>query len=606
MVTHIHAGRPPSWHLFERIALVLLIAISLRVATALYSGLYMYGALRAINQSPMPDTVSYATSFADVQGFQLLLALLALVWWRAESWIAGTRPDRSAGSGDYAISTIQLARLKWMVAWARGLLWATVIGSLINLLNQGRIYGAASRNMIGPSVSIVVGVAGMVALRSLRQRISAALAGESVGFDDEGFYVDANGIARLLPLQVPIDLDSEVMSDPLIRIHKDLISRRRAVAVPALILGAIVLTGTLVGAEALGHGARGARSPLYSPGMSKSAQAVNVNASIVTLSCPTVKFCLAFDSAGFSSSFASGRWTQVRVSQVSSVTSVSCVSNQFCVAVAGVSVRELHDGSWSSPQSILSPSLHDVLASVSCTSRQFCIAVSEHGSSFQYSTGRWSGAKPPKPRIGLSQVSCASPAFCMAINRAGYAYLRAGNHWRQGTPVSPSWPASLTSISCPDSGYCVAVDHAGFAYAFSAGKWLAPMLVSPLSRGGLASVSCPSAGTCVAVDNSGYAYSLRSGIWSSGILVSEAPPGPGSPFNYTITGPNGMSVCSSPAMVQGRQVLSSMPCHTNTPLTEVDCPTLGTCIAGDQAGRVAMLSNGHWTTPVQLGQQFPR
>jgi hypothetical protein len=77
------------------------------------------------------------------------------------------------------------------------------------------------------------------------------------------------------------------------------------------------------------------------------------------------------------------------------------------------------DGSsWSDPVNIDGP---NHLSSVSCPSVSFCVAVDEAGNAIAYDGNSWSDPVGIDTEVvdGLNSVSCSSASFCVAVGDDG-------------------------------------------------------------------------------------------------------------------------------------------------------------------------------------------
>jgi hypothetical protein len=277
------------------------------------------------------------------------------------------------------------------------------------------------------------------------------------------------------------------------------------------------------------------------------------------ISCPSARFCVAvgltnsavpagglYPSAGDTpllEEFDGVRWSLMKSPIASGqLTSVSCVSIRFCVAV-GSSTGErstnlvLMDltGIWSMAQvsNLASfPENADSLAAVSCVSSTFCLAVGadrndeveagqdNQSSIEEQSIQQWQGASWSEEagattmwHGGLQAVSCNRGPICVAD---GY-----GDMW-PGPPTTPveadngartevldgsSWssePGYVPSdISCVSGVWCVG--SAGYqpfygVFTYTFGKWTTHALPAPISGPPrVLGVSCLSRHACTAV-----------------------------------------------------------------------------------------------------------
>jgi hypothetical protein len=156
------------------------------------------------------------------------------------------------------------------------------------------------------------------------------------------------------------------------------------------------------------------------------------------------------------------------------LSSVSCVSESFCVAVGGQESAVYNGGSWSAPTEV---SAEANLKAVSCPSSSFCVAVAEHHTeawseayAFTYDDGVWSAptAIPRAPDRGgfdVGSISCSSSSFCAAgalFEGAGAIYE--GGSWAPWTELVSN---TSTLVSCPSASFCAAVDAAGQAFTYA-------------------------------------------------------------------------------------------------------------------------------------------
>jgi hypothetical protein len=232
-----------------------------------------------------------------------------------------------------------------------------------------------------------------------------------------------------------------------------------------------------------------------------------------------------------------------------SLDDVSCISNDFCMAV-GVTVNgsqraglaeEYVNNNW-----VLSP-LPTVpesysLAGVSCTAANACTAVggttpaggTATAMAFRWNGTTWSRQTVP-PVIGSSfaqlvDVSCvAGFDWCMAVGSTTHGALAMrwnGTAWAQTTIPGTGSGDQLYSVSCTQRGACTAVGRTSNQRSLierwsGAGVWTAQTPASDLDI--LKGVSCVSANFCVGV---GYRYGFpldpQIDIWNGGTWSSSA------------------------------------------------------------------------------------
>jgi len=192
--------------------------------------------------------------------------------------------------------------------------------------------------------------------------------------------------------------------------------------------------------------------------------------------------------------FANGTWSDpVNIDPGHALTSVSCPTTMFCLAVDNHGDAFTFTGSvtdWL--QSVLDPN-QDTIASVSCPSPAFCAAVDQSGDVYTYDGASWNPAGDIDSGNGFVQVSCFSRAFCAAIDGQGHAAVLTGGNWS----VS-GMPQTAASISCPAMGYCIAVDTRGEALVYRQGVWSTVSKID--GNKAFTAISCVKVNTCMAAD----------------------------------------------------------------------------------------------------------
>jgi hypothetical protein len=232
---------------------------------------------------------------------------------------------------------------------------------------------------------------------------------------------------------------------------------------------------------------------------------------------------------------AGGPWTAPPNSGSGFLTSVSCTSSTFCLAMGSPPGAEQWDGTkWSelSAPDPFDPRTDIGLQSVSCVSPTFCLAVGNGTTpAASWNGTSWTTLTPARPAgsasIALAGVSCASTTLCVV---AGYylatprAFPRMltevwnGTSWQIGSPnlrVNTDNPLHI-SVSCASATACMAT-WGSFGEALSrwwnGSKWTAPAFVGPKPRSQVTSiygVSCTSKTACTAVGS--FNYSSGSGL----------------------------------------------------------------------------------------------
>ena len=155
---------------------------------------------------------------------------------------------------------------------------------------------------------------------------------------------------------------------------------------------------------------------------------------------------------------------------------------------------ERHDGAWSGLRSLQ----HTGLTSVSCSSPSFCVAVGVNGTAFVFRGSTWSTPKSIDAKSageidgygtsGLNTVSCPTATFCMAGDVLGRVSAFNGTRW---TPTAAcrvaflskadrrSGTAGISSVSCSGPDFCAAVTVQGRALTYDGTTWSGPTALEP-------------------------------------------------------------------------------------------------------------------------------
>ncbi len=275
---------------------------------------------------------------------------------------------------------------------------------------------------------------------------------------------------------------------------------------------------------------------------------VNGNGGGVTsVSCTSTTFCAAVDSDGYALTYNGTVWDTPGLldgsgtsgnSQVA-INSVSCAAgatDTICWAVDANGNGFEYDantGKWSAAVKIV-PAPNSTngwtevpsLTSVSCPTVTFCVAVDNGVDGVTYSGNAytWNGTSWSTPdTIGgangqgeaLEAVSCTSSTFCMTVENGGLSASYNGTSWSPAQLILPS-NEPFNAISCASTTLCAATPNAanastylGAVVMYENGTWAAPQTVDkPLSQGGtdLHGVSCVTTTFCVAGDGNGDAF----------------------------------------------------------------------------------------------------
>ena len=155
---------------------------------------------------------------------------------------------------------------------------------------------------------------------------------------------------------------------------------------------------------------------------SADADSEGVSPESFAISCTSPRFCLALEAPDSKLIIFDGSsWVPAPSSPRMSVTSISCVSRVFCLAIGSgllsVEVSAIFNGvRWSAPAAIPADSGP---VSVSCVNRDFCVAVGgfETGAAWVFNGSRWTATPTfgDSPNIEVDSVSCGGLKFCVAV-----------------------------------------------------------------------------------------------------------------------------------------------------------------------------------------------
>jgi|GEM_PF-1336478 len=311
-----------------------------------------------------------------------------------------------------------------------------------------------------------------------------------------------------------------------------------------------------------------------------------------------------------------------------SLTAVSCVSADWCMAVggdaAGVPIAELWNGrSWGYA---VVPARGQVLNSVACVSASACLAVGDSGVADRWDGSAWELTRTPD-RAALNSVSCASRTMCVAVGSVTYkrkttksteptgSIVWNGKSWAAAPVQRPGYvtSATLNAVSCAGPKRCLAVGwypktnppygEVSFAVSWNGKAW--SLAGQP---GGSSAVACVSAGWCMAWggpeqmlrwDGTSW-QSLSTPLWglaaiscrSADYCLAVGPDNSGGPF--ITVGWNGKS-WSTLAAPANQAVSYSLSC-----LGAGWCMAVG---AGGPIGSVAQEWNGTAWTSLRTARQ---
>ena len=293
---------------------------------------------------------------------------------------------------------------------------------------------------------------------------------------------------------------------------------------------------------------------------------------------------------------------------------------RFCMAAASWPAFERWDGKrWSVVHtSNASVALQVNVSSVSCTSPEFCVAVGStldfHPWAMRWDGTRWSAMTIPGENEQLNGVDCLPADTCIAVGSQIVTASRSvalaerwdGRRWAR-MPAPTSGNGALFGLYCTSPTWCMAVGPyaAGDMSAlWNGAKWSFGPVVVGLGRPGLESaVSCISDRACLALGESSPLPSPRlaswdGSRWSPVPSAYKNPPGDSAGLSgvscYPTHGcfavglegevPNGSGCCRIPLMESWDGTKTSIvpqpaSVHALSALSGVSCAPEGPCVA---------------------------
>jgi hypothetical protein len=275
---------------------------------------------------------------------------------------------------------------------------------------------------------------------------------------------------------------------------------------------------------------------------------------------------------------------------------VSCVSSLFCVAVgdwvSGEGDAMVFDGhSWTTPTSVLTTA--STLSSVSCTSTSFCMAVDDAGEFLTFDGTSWTTPAfiAAEARDGQYEVSCASATMCVAIGNA-YAYTYDGTTWTQVSSLDD--PDDLTKVSCTETSVCV-VAGSGLLATLDGGTW-----TTAADSADINAVSCAPTADCITISVGNDVQEFDGTTWTDEGTVDPASPLVAAScavsFDCTAFDENGNVVTSDGATWSVGATVDQQDHGAASAILDVSCASSSFCVAIDQESYVFYDNGGTWTT----------
>ena len=191
-------------------------------------------------------------------------------------------------------------------------------------------------------------------------------------------------------------------------------------------------------------------------------------------SCPTLTFCMAVDAAGNAISYNGSTWSALQaIDPIAAKTTndinagkpgdlinlrVSCPTVSFCAAIDTAGNAMTFNGSgWTTPVAV-NAGTKPVASSLSCASSTFCVA--SKGSTYVVFDGSsWGTVKSFGKNASFDHVACPSAGFCMATNQSTWATFD-GTAWSLPSPGATQVNSAL-AMTCPTNDFCVTVGAYG-------------------------------------------------------------------------------------------------------------------------------------------------
>lgn len=128
-------GNRERWGRFELTGLVVLLALTARVALSVVSGIAWARYSYPIDQASrfnLGNTIQYASGFGDVEGILILIGLTGFLWWalnrQAHEYQRAFEYDDWSDRVDHAVANV--GRLAWMIEWLKLLYVVYLVGSV--------------------------------------------------------------------------------------------------------------------------------------------------------------------------------------------------------------------------------------------------------------------------------------------------------------------------------------------------------------------------------------------------------------------------------------------------------------------------------------------
>ncbi len=308
--------------------------------------------------------------------------------------------------------------------------------------------------------------------------------------------------------------------------------------------------------------------PLSRPTYSR-VMTITVRSTIIATVVASTSIVAASGASGSATARSSAVW-QIQTSanpaatQISGLSSISCLATTDCVAVGSSSktlstttrnLAEKWDGTqWKLQTMPTASGTSDTLYGVSCATSSSCLAV---GSAYVLSTHRtvtlalagsgasWQIVSSPtqRTRTQLNAVSCTAATWCEAVGFYDIAGGRSlavaeswnGTTWHVQSPVHPLNGSQFSGVSCTSAHSCVAVGSVTgartrpLAERWDGTRWRQTTVPLPTgaSAGYFSAVSCTTTSACTATGTKfapgGVTLAER---WNGAVWTAQSTPNP--------------------------------------------------------------------------------
>jgi uncharacterized Fe-S cluster protein YjdI len=119
------------------------------------------------------------------------------------------------------------------------------------------------------------------------------------------------------------------------------------------------------------------------------------------------------------------------------------------------------------------------VTSISCASSAFCVAINSNVYTFNGSSwSLWTEPNQVDPNLEPLVVSCSSSSFCAILDARGNVLTFNGSSWSGPTQIDSGVSAAASTLSidlsCVSSSFCAAVVGKGDVLMFNGSSWSAP------------------------------------------------------------------------------------------------------------------------------------